>query len=36
MDATSGIALDLKTGVPNYQVKDGLPEAGGRRDAFTD
>jgi hypothetical protein len=22
MDATSGIALDLKTGVPTYQVED--------------
>jgi hypothetical protein len=25
MDATSGVALDLKTGVPTYQVEDGLP-----------
>ena len=25
MDETSGAALDLKTGVPSYQVEDGLP-----------
>jgi hypothetical protein len=25
MDKTSGVALDLKTGVPSYQVEDGLP-----------
>jgi hypothetical protein len=36
MDATSGVALDLKTGVPTYQVEDGLPRrrlAGGGRKA---
>jgi hypothetical protein len=35
MDATSGVALDLKTGVP-FQVEDGLPRrrlAGGGRKA---
>ena len=34
MDPTSGVALDLKTGVPTYQVEDGLPRrrlAGGGR-----
>ena len=34
MDKTSGVALDLKTGVPTYQVEDGLPRrrlAGGGR-----
>jgi hypothetical protein len=25
MDKTSGVALELKTGVPTYQVEDGLP-----------
>jgi hypothetical protein len=25
MDSTSGAALELKTGVPTYQVEDGLP-----------
>ncbi|MFY9986044.1 MAG: hypothetical protein WAK31_14865 [Chthoniobacterales bacterium] len=25
MDNTSGVALELKTGVPTYQVEDGLP-----------
>jgi hypothetical protein len=25
MDKTSGVALALKTGVPTYQVEDGLP-----------
>jgi hypothetical protein len=25
MDATSGVALELKTGVPSYQVEDGRP-----------
>ena len=36
MDATSGVALDLKTSVPSYQVDDGLPRrrlAGGGRKA---
>jgi hypothetical protein len=36
MDGTSGVALDLKTGVPTYQVEDGLPRrrlAGGGRKA---
>jgi hypothetical protein len=36
MDATSGVALELKTGVPTYQVEDGLPRrrlAGGGRKA---
>ena len=36
MDATSGIALELKTGVPSYQVDAGLPRrrlAGGGRKA---
>jgi len=36
MDKTSGVALDLKTGVPTYQVEDGLPRrrlAGGGRKA---
>ena len=36
MDKTSGVALDLKTGVPSYQVEDGLPRrrlAGGGRKA---
>jgi hypothetical protein len=34
MDETSGVALALKTGVPTYQVEDGLPRrrlAGGGR-----
>ena len=31
MDAISGVALDLKTGVPIYQV-----ERRGRQNAFTD
>ena len=31
IDKTSGVALDLKTGVPSYQVED---EEG--RDSFTD
>ena len=31
MEATSGVALELKSGVPTYQV-----EAGGRHNAFTD
>jgi hypothetical protein len=40
LDATSGVALDLKTGVPTYQVEEGLPrrrlpEAGGRQNSFT-
>ena len=25
MDATSAVALEFKTGVPSYQVEDGLP-----------
>ena len=25
LDETSGVALELKTGVPTYQVEDGLP-----------
>jgi hypothetical protein len=25
IDAVSGVALDLKTGVPTYQAEDGLP-----------
>jgi len=25
MDKTSGAALEVKTGVPTYQVEDGLP-----------
>jgi len=36
MDATSGVALELKTSVPTYQVEDGLPRrrlAGGGRKA---
>ena len=36
MDETSGVALALKTGVPSYQVEDGLPRrrlAGGGRKA---
>jgi len=36
MDATSGVALALKSGVPSYQVEDGLPRrrlAGGGRKA---
>ena len=36
MDTTSGVALELKTGVPTYQVEDGLPRrrlAGGGRKA---
>jgi hypothetical protein len=31
-DKTSGVALNLKTGVPTYQVEDGLPR---RRSAST-
>jgi len=35
MDKTSGVALDLKTGLPSYQVQDGLPRRsfaeGGRK-----
>jgi hypothetical protein len=31
MDATSGVALELKAGVPTYQFKDSLPR---RRSAF--
>jgi hypothetical protein len=36
MDETSRVALDLKTGVPTYQVEDGLPRrrlAGGGRNS---
>jgi hypothetical protein len=36
MDETSGVALDVKTGVLTYQVEDGLPRrrlAGGGRKA---
>jgi hypothetical protein len=36
MDETSGVVLTLKTGVPTYQVEDGLPRrrlAGGGRKA---
>jgi hypothetical protein len=36
MDETSGVALELKTGVPTCQVEDGLPRrrlAGGGRKA---
>ena len=36
MDASSGVALELKAGVPTYQVEDGLPRrrlAGGGRKA---
>ena len=35
LDETSGVALELKTGVPSYQVEDGLPRrlAGGGRKA---
>jgi hypothetical protein len=41
MDKTSGVALELKTGVPSYQFEDGLPRrrlaGGGRKaDTFTD
>jgi hypothetical protein len=38
MDATSGVALELKTGVPTYQVEDGLPRRRreGRHNPFTD
>jgi len=25
MDETSGVAIALRTGVPSYQVEDGLP-----------
>jgi hypothetical protein len=32
LDKTSGVALNLKTGVPTYQVEDGLPR---RRSAST-
>jgi hypothetical protein len=38
MDATSGVALELKTGVPTYQVEDGLPRrrlGGGREEGRT-
>jgi hypothetical protein len=35
MDKTSGVALELKTGVPTYQVEDGPPRrrlgGGGRK-----
>jgi hypothetical protein len=35
---TSGVALALKTGVPSYQVEDGLPRrrlgGGGRKAEF--
>ena len=35
MDKSSGVALALKTGVPSYQVEDGLPRRrlarGGRK-----
>jgi hypothetical protein len=35
MDETSGVALKLKSGVPTYQVEDGLPRrslgGGGRK-----
>jgi hypothetical protein len=35
MDKVSGVALDLETGVPSYQVEDGLPRrrlgGGGRK-----
>jgi hypothetical protein len=35
MDATSAVALALKTGIPTYQVEDGLPRrrlaVGGRK-----
>jgi hypothetical protein len=35
IDAISGVALDLETGVPCYQVEDGLPRCrlggGGRK-----
>ena len=35
IDETSGIALERKTGVPTYQVEDGLPRrrlaVGGRK-----
>jgi len=38
IDKTSGVALDLKTGVPSYQVEDGLPRrrlcGGGRKAEF--
>jgi hypothetical protein len=36
MDETSGVALALRSGVPSYQVEDGLPRrrlAGGGRKA---
>jgi hypothetical protein len=41
MDKTSGVALEVNTGVPPTRSKtacraEGLPEAGGRQDAFTD
>jgi hypothetical protein len=40
MDATSGVALELKTGVPTYHVEDGLPRrrlaGGGRKAELTD
>ncbi|HXM02197.1 MAG TPA: hypothetical protein VN939_06315 [Chthoniobacterales bacterium] len=39
MDKTSGVALELKTGVPTYQVEDGLPRrrlaGGGRKTELT-
>jgi hypothetical protein len=38
MDETSGVALALQTGVPTYQVEDGLPRrrlAGGGRKGRT-
>jgi hypothetical protein len=38
MDSTSGVALELKTGVPTYQVEDGLPRrrlcGGGKKAEF--
>jgi hypothetical protein len=38
MDESSGVALALKTGVPSYQVEDGLPRrrpgGGGRKAEF--
>jgi hypothetical protein len=38
MDKVSGVALDLETGVPCYQVEDGLPRCrlggGGRKGEF--
>jgi hypothetical protein len=31
MDETSGVALALQTGIPSYQVEDGLPRRKPRR-----